>query len=36
MKVEHYEHWAAKDLTDELNDAPNSKNIFDKFEIIGN
>ena len=35
MKVEHYEHWAAQDLTDELKDAPHNENVFDKFEIVG-
>ncbi|HYG38127.1 MAG TPA: cytochrome b5 domain-containing protein [Cytophagales bacterium] len=31
----HYEHWAGQDLTDELKDAPHTKTVFDKFEIIG-
>ena len=32
---QHYEHWAGQDLTDELEDAPHTKNVFDKFEIVG-
>ena len=31
----HYEHWAGQDLTPELDDAPHSKQVFEKFEIIG-
>lgn len=31
----HYEHWAGQDLTDELKDAPHTKNVFDKFKIVG-
>jgi len=31
----HYEHWAGQDLTDELKDAPHTKNVFDKFNIVG-
>lgn len=31
----HYEHWAGQDLTDELEDAPHTANVFDKFEPIG-
>lgn len=31
----HYEHWAGQDLTEELADAPHSKSVFEKFEIIG-
>jgi predicted heme/steroid binding protein len=31
----HYEHWAGQDLTDELKDAPHSKTVFDKFDIVG-
>ena len=30
----HYEHWAGQDLTDELNDAPHTENVFEKFKII--
>lgn len=32
----HYEHWAGQDLTEELEDAPHTTSVFDKFEIIGN
>jgi len=31
----HYEHWAGQDLTEELKDAPHTKNVFDKFKIVG-
>ncbi len=31
----HYEHWAGQDLTAELKDAPHTKNVFDKFKIVG-
>jgi predicted heme/steroid binding protein len=31
----HYEHWAGQDLTDELQDAPHSAKVFEKFEPIG-
>ena len=32
---QHYEHWAGQDLTSELKDAPHSKSVFEKFEVIG-
>ena len=32
----HYEHWAGRDLTDEIVDAPHNENVFDKFTVIGN
>lgn len=31
----HYEHWAGQDLTHELEDAPHTAKVFEKFEIIG-
>lgn len=31
----HYEHWAGQDLTEELEDAPHTEYVFDKFQIIG-
>lgn len=31
----HYEHWAGQDLTAELTQAPHSKKVLEKFEIIG-
>ena len=31
----HNEHWAGQDLTDELEDAPHTANVFDKFVPIG-
>ena len=30
----HYEHWAGQDLTDELEDAPHTDEVFSKFEPI--
>ena len=34
-KGQHYEHWAGQDLTDELEDAPHTDFVFDKFEVVG-
>lgn len=31
----HYEHWAGQDLTEELEDAPHSEKVFEKFQAIG-
>ena len=31
----HYEHWAGQDLTHELEEAPHSEDVFEKFEIVG-
>jgi predicted heme/steroid binding protein len=31
----HYEHWAGQDLTDELQDAPHTENVFEKFMVVG-
>lgn len=31
----HYEHWAGQDLTDELQDAPHTEKVFEKFQPIG-
>lgn len=31
----HYEHWAGQDLTPEMEEAPHTENVFDKFEVIG-
>ncbi len=31
----HYEHWAGQDLTAELEDAPHTVKVFERFEIIG-
>lgn len=31
----HYEHWAGQDLTDELKDAPHTKSVFEKFNVVG-
>lgn len=31
----HYEHWAGQDLTPELEKAPHTAKVFEKFKIIG-
>jgi len=31
----HYEHWAGQDLTDELEDAPHTEEVFSRFKVIG-
>lgn len=31
----HYEHWAGQDLTPELEDAPHTEKVFERFRIIG-
>jgi predicted heme/steroid binding protein len=31
----HYEHWAGQDLTEELENAPHTEKVFDKFEVVG-
>lgn len=31
----HYEHWAGQDLTEEMQDAPHTEFVFDKFEMVG-
>lgn len=31
----HYEHWAGQDLTDELEDAPHTEKVFERFMVIG-
>lgn len=31
----HYEHWAGQDLTEELQDAPHTDKVFDKFKVVG-
>ncbi|MCU0415707.1 MAG: cytochrome b5 [Cytophagaceae bacterium] len=31
----HYEHWAGQDLTEEMNTAPHTEHVFDKFKAIG-
>ena len=31
----HYEHWAGQDLTEELQDAPHTEKVFEKFTVIG-
>ena len=31
----HYEHWAGQDLTDELQNAPHTMSVLDKFDVVG-
>ena len=31
----HYEHWAGQDLTNELEDAPHTEEVFSRFKVIG-
>lgn len=31
----HYEHWAGQDLTEELEDAPHTEMVFERFRVIG-
>lgn len=31
----HYEHWAGQDLTPELEDAPHTEKVFEKFKVVG-
>lgn len=31
----HYEHWAGQDLTYELEDAPHTDAVFEKFLVVG-
>lgn len=31
----HYEHWSGQDLTDELQDAPHTDEVFDRLEVVG-
>lgn len=31
----HYQHWAGQDLTLELNDAPHTDLVFEKFKKVG-
>ena len=31
----HYEHWAGQDLTAEMDDAPHTEHVFDKFTVVG-
>ena len=30
----HYEHWAGQDLTEELEDAPHTAKVFERFKVI--
>ncbi len=34
-KGQHYEHWAGQDLTEELEDAPHTDKVFERFQIVG-
>lgn len=31
----HYEHWSGQDLTPELEGAPHTDKVFDRFTVIG-
>ena len=31
----HYEHWAGQDLTEELQEAPHTEKVFEKFDVVG-
>lgn len=31
----HYEHWAGQDLTQELQDAPHTGIVFQRFTVVG-
>jgi predicted heme/steroid binding protein len=31
----HYEHWAGQVLTNELEDAPHTEEVFSRFKVIG-
>lgn len=31
----HYEHWAGQDLSLELEDAPHTEQVFERFQIVG-
>lgn len=31
----HYEHWAGQDLTEELENAPHTEEVFKRFKAIG-
>jgi predicted heme/steroid binding protein len=35
LNGKHYEHWAGQDLTDELDAAPHTKTVFERFEAVG-
>ena len=35
LRGTHYEHWAGQDLTDELEDAPHTDEVFSRFKVIG-
>lgn len=32
---QHYEHWAGQDLTAELEEAPHTEKVFERFEVVG-
>ena len=31
----HYEHWAGQDLTEEMEDAPHTETVFERFTAVG-
>ena len=32
---QHFEHFAGKDLTDELADAPHGEEVFERYPVVG-
>jgi predicted heme/steroid binding protein len=35
LNGKHYEHWAGQDLTNELDAAPHTKTVFERFKAVG-
>jgi len=35
LNGKHYEHWAGQDLTDELDAAPHTETVFERFKAVG-
>ena len=31
----HYEHWAGQDMTRELEEAPHTNSVFERFKVVG-
>ena len=31
----HYEHWAGQDMTREIEDAPHTDKVFERFRVVG-
>ena len=34
-KGKHYEHWAGQDMTKELEEAPHTDRVFERFKVVG-